>query len=341
MVIGACGYAATGSGAVFDFLKEFPELQMGNDAEFKYTYKIDGLQDLKFHLMQCYSKGSSGDAAIYRFIKASQFYKVPMVLHPVSWKEYKKATDKFLNSIIQSSFIGVENYDYENCSYIKSVLTLGFKKIVAKYFEKVVGKPYNFWPFRTIYISIAPDGFEEKAKEYIRDLIRAMGADPMKPVVLNQPFEGNCPENSFCYFDDPKAIIIDRDVRDIYAAHQKVYYGEGRHMPRQNVKAFVEQFKRVRMTQPKVNTERKMYIQFEEFVLNYDKVSREIISFLGLKNHAYPKKYFNPAKSINNIHIYKKYPDLQKDIEYIEKNLSEYCFDYSQYGEIKHTGKSF
>lgn len=341
MIIGACGYAATGSGAVFDFLKEFPELQIGNDAEFKYTYKIDGLQDLHYHLTERYSKTSSGDAAIRRFIKASKFYKVPIVLHPIRWKPYKRATDVFLNSIIQDTFIGIENYDYENCSYIKSIITLGFKKIVAKYYEKLLGIPYNGWPFKRIYICVEPNDFEEKSKEYIRDILRSMNFDLSKPIVLNQPFEGNCPENSFIYYDDPRAIIIDRDVRDVYAAHQKVYYGEGRHMPRQSVRAFVEQYRQVRIHQPKINTEQKIYIQFEDFILNYDIISQKIIKFLGLKNHVYKKKYFNPHTSINNIQIYKRYPDISKDIKYIEEQLPEYCFDFSKYGEIVHTGNSF
>lgn len=340
MIIGACGYAATGSGAVFDFLKEFAELQIGNDAEFKYTYKIDGLQDLHFHLMEKYSKTSSGDAAILRFIKASKFYKVPKVLHPIPWNLYKPITDTFLQDIIQDSFIGIENYDYENTSYLKSILTLGVKKIVAKYYEKLSGKPYNLWPFRRVYISIEPEDFEEKAKQYIRNIISAMGVDLSRPIVLNQPFEGNCPENSFPYYDNPKAIIIDRDVRDVYAAHQKVYYGEGRHMPRQNIYAFIKQYKGVRCHQSKINTDSKMYVQFEDFILNYEKVSQQIISFLGLKEHTYPKRFFNPSRSINNIQIYRKYPDLENDIKILEDELPEYCFDFSDLN-IKHTGKSF
>ena len=288
MIIGACGYAATGSSAVFDFLKEFEELQVGNDAEFKYTYKIDGLQDLHFHLCEKYSKTSSGDAAILRFRKAANFFKVPFIMKPIPWKIYKKITDKYINSLVQSEFIGIENYDYENCSYIKSFITLGIKKIVAKYYEIITGKPYNFWPFRKLYICVEPEEFMEKSKQYIRDIIKTMGFDLSKPIVLNQPFEGNCPENSFPYFDNPKAIIIDRDVRDVYAAHQKVYFGEGRHMPRQNVKAFVEQYKQVRMHQSKINTEQKLYIQFEDFILRYEDVSKQIIQFLDLKEQPHP-----------------------------------------------------
>lgn len=341
MIIGACGYAATGSSAVFDFLKEFNELQIGNDAEFVYTYKVDGLQDLRYHLTQAYSKGSSGDAAIMRFKKAASFYRVPFVMKPIPRKEYERISEKFLNSIIQGEFIGVENYDFMNRSTLRDIMTLGFKKIIAKYYEKLLGRPYNFWPFRPIYISIEPEKFDEKARQFIRDIIEAMGFDLSRPVVLNQPFEGNCPENSFPFFDNPKAIIIDRDVRDVYAAHQKVYYGEGRHMPRENINTFITQYKGVRCHQPKINTENKIYIQFEEFILEYERVSQEIIKFLDLKNHDNPKKFFNPARSINNIQIYKRYPDLRKDIEILEKELPEYCFDFSRYPEITHTGWSF
>ena len=40
------------------------------------------------------------------------------------------------------------------------------------------------------------------------------------------------------------------------------------------------------------------------------------------------KKYFDPEKSIKTTNIFGNYPEYAKEIEYIEKHLSEYLYDY-------------
>lgn len=45
-----------------------------------------------------------------------------------------------------------------------------------------------------------------------------MGADLSKPICLDQPFSGNNPENSFKFYNNPYAIIVDNDPRDLYLA---------------------------------------------------------------------------------------------------------------------------
>jgi hypothetical protein len=47
--------------------------------------------------------------------------------------------------------------------------------------------------------SIKPDDFERITKQYINDILEAMGADFNKNIVLNQPFPGNDPESSFFF----------------------------------------------------------------------------------------------------------------------------------------------
>ena len=113
----------------------------------------------------------------------------------------------------------------------------------------------------------------------MRSLLKAMGFDLEKPILLNQPFEGNAPEQSFPFYDDPKALIVDRDPRDLYVAIEKIYKEPCYH-PRHDVKLFVEQYRQIRMHQKRENTERKLHIQFEDLVYNYDNVSKQIIEFL-------------------------------------------------------------
>lgn len=75
MFIGVCGYGATGSSALVGLLKEYPELKVCDNAEIQEAFRIDGLQDLEYHLVKQYSRHISGDAAIMRFKKSITYYK--------------------------------------------------------------------------------------------------------------------------------------------------------------------------------------------------------------------------------------------------------------------------
>ena len=67
MIIGSCGYGATGSSVLTDLLREFDDVQVYDEFEFVLAYMVDGLEDLEYHLMKQYAKNCSGDYAIERF----------------------------------------------------------------------------------------------------------------------------------------------------------------------------------------------------------------------------------------------------------------------------------
>ena len=77
----------------------------------------------------------------------------------------QEKTEEFINAITQAKYKGMDNYDYENSSWIKSVLLLGFKKFVIKYYEKIFKKRYRIWPLRELSVSIHPENFYEEAKK--------------------------------------------------------------------------------------------------------------------------------------------------------------------------------
>lgn len=341
MSIGACGYGATGSGALFDFLKEFDEIQVKSEAEFKYTYQVDGLQDLEYHLMKQYSKNASGDMAIKRFLSSINYAYTPFVGQAIPRKKYIKLSKEYAANLYQASWIGMESADYEVGFLPKSITILGFKKFIIPAYEKIFKRSYNTWPLRKMYVAIEPEGFYEKSKKYMNDMIESMGFDMEKPILLNQPFEGNCPENSFPYFQNPKAIVIDRDPRDVFIAHEEVYFGEGRHMPRGDVKAFVQLYGNVRKNQKRIDSDKIIFIRFEDMIYNYEKTSEKIIKFLNLNEHSNPRKYFNPDKSIFNTQLYNKYLKYEDEIKYIEKELHEYLFPFEEYSKIEKFGKTF
>lgn len=343
MFVGVCGYGATGSSAVVGLLKEYPELMVCDKAEIQEAFKVDGLQDLEYHLVKQYSRHISGDAAIVRFKKSITYYKTPVVKKTIPPQMYIKAANKFVDSLIQGSWYGIDNIDYNTGHPLLNFIILLYKKLVFPNYEKLIGHPFDHWPARKMYLSINPEGFYEKAKCYTDELIRASGADPEQTVVFDQVFEGNAPQNCFSFFRDPKAIVVDRDPRDLWlvSKYARDAKGEARFMPRQDVKVFVEYYKRIRENQERKDTDRILFIRFEDAIYNYDETVKRIEAFLGCENHAEPKKYFKPEISINNTRLMDRYPQCKKEIEYIEKMLPEYLFDFSKYPKVDYSGVMF
>ena len=344
MVIGVCGYGFTGSGAVVDLLKEYNEPQVFDNAEIQEAFKVDGLQDLEYHLVKQYSRHISGDAAIKRFLEARGFYKTPVVKKTVAPGDYYKISSEFVDKLIQAEWYGVDNYDYNTKRPLYNFIVLVLKKTWFPLYEKVSGRSYNHWPARKMYLSIRPDKFYEESINYTNSLMRAMGADLSKDIVLDQLFEANAPWNSFPFFSNPKAIVVDRDPRDVFilARHGKRASAETRFMPREDVKAFVKYYKRLRIEKG-ISHDHVIYIQFEDLIYDYDFTVNRIEEFLGYSAHARPKKYFNPEVSMYNTQLFKnpQYAKDKKDIEYIEKYLPEYLYNYSKYNTITNFKQAF
>lgn len=89
-------------------------------------------------------------------------------------------------------------------------------------------------------------------------MIRASGANPEQTVVLIKFLKEMLLKTVFP-FRNPKAIVVDRDPRDLWlvSKYARDAKGEGRFMPRQDVKVFVEYYKRLRESQ-----ERKIPIRY-------------------------------------------------------------------------------
>lgn len=345
MLIGVCGYGATGSSAIVGLLKEYPELCVVDKAEIQETFKTDGLQDLEYHLVKQFSRHMSGDMAIKRYKRSISYYKTPIVKKAIPKEEYLKLSNEFVDSLIQGQWWGIDNIDYDTGHPWLNLIILLFKKIIFPNYEKLTGREYNHWPARKMYLSIKPEAFYKKSIKYTDGLMRAVGADLSKTVVFDQVFEGNAPENSFPFFRDPKAIVIDRDPRDLWllSSYSPRCASEGRFMPRKDVRTYVEYFKQIRKFQDR-NREDVLFIQFEDLIYDYSNTVKTIEAFVGCKDHVYIKKYFQPEKSIANtqLHNNPKYKNhFIEDIAYIEKELKEYLYSFENYPSVNDFGKVF
>lgn len=348
MLIGVCGFTSTGSSAVVDFLKEYDALSVIGDKEFTLPYYPDGLEDLDYHLNSNCSKYTSSVVAIERFRRHMENYWFNQTQSAEKKRKLIDATDGFIEKLVQVSWNGYGSSDlqigggiFSNKSIDKFFYRL-MKGRVIPHLEKLSSNDMDGFLRHRMEFSIRPENFDTEVHYFVKQILSICGADFTKPIVLNQPFSGNDPEKSFKYFDNPVAIVVDRDPRDNYMFAKKFLRRKGRQIPTDTVENFVAYYKNMRNNQPyQIENKRILNVKFEDMVYRYDETVKLINDFCGLNGEKRVRKIFDPNMSINNTQVYKRYPEYAEDIKYIEEMLSEYLYPFEQYGEMEIKGKMF
>lgn len=344
--IGTCGFCGTGSSAVSDYLAEFDENQVLDKFEFTIPYLPDGLADLEYHIMKHATRDDSSSIAIPRFRRFMQFHGMSFIKkYGVKQKDFDNLVESFINEIVQVRFNSVRRsfpllYPSKFYSYF------GWHIMREKMFPQMRKHGIDatkYWPCQEVEVSVCPDTFEQASRKFIKDLLLLMGADFQRNLVLDQPFSGNDPTSSFHYFDNPKAIVVDRDPRDNYLFTKFVLNKRHvNHMPVDSVEHFVEYYRTLRYHQPyKEPTEKLLLLHFEEMVYDYDNATQKIRDFVGLSDNPRPMSIFVPKMSMANTQLFKRYPEFANDIQYIEEQLPEFLFDFTPFPEPDLTGKMF
>lgn len=339
MIIGACGFGSTGSSAVSDYLKEFNQFQVLDKIEFTWVSSVDGLIDLDFHLNHPHNRTTDSIYAIERYRQLCERKFVSFQRAGMLPSEFKKSVDSFLGAIIQTS------WKWDSPKH-KSNWDKKFRKFVKSHFvsrwEIKNGKQWNRYPYEDVYLSVMPENFDNASKKHVKELLEGIGADFSKPIILDQPFPGNNPQSCFKFYDDPYAIVVDRDPRDNYVFARTKLLGKWHLMPVEPVEEFVKYYRALRKNQPYIQkNERILTLKFEDMVYHYDETTARLREFLHLPTNPNPKSIFDPTISMPNTQVWKRFPQFTKDVEYIERELPEYLFDYTGCPEPDPNGKMF
>ena len=341
--VGVCGYSSSGSSAFIDFLREFDETQILDNFEFQLVHLPDGLEDLEFHVRN-YHHYKSSIIAINRFRK---FIKTINFM-PASGEEIDKITDVFLKKIIQYS---CNSSGFYTDRYIHSKLEKLALKLIKKIFrKKKTNKIYYTFKKQFSYkmeLSIMSKDFDEASKRFVSDILDAMGRKYQSPggvIVLDQAFETCNPVKSFKFFENPIALIIDRDPRDNYLFTKNFLQprGVGNIIPCDNVDDYIKYFRLVRQCPPDLRERGDIiFLNFEELVYDYENTTKKVADFVGVTKHAHKGEFFKPTHSRNNSQLFRKYNGFESDIKKIEKELSEYIFPFENYPDIEPEGGMF
>lgn len=336
-MIGICGLGYSGSGALTDFLKEFDSVKVYDEIEFDFVYAPDGVEDLYYHLCENPVRYLSGNTAIKRFINLKKdFSRNSSAYMKATNGKFAEITDKYLESLIQVRWIGSDAYEKITSGEIRKTIKYRIGGRIDDITQRKNGNKGSHFSYSNMYLSVEPENFIELSKQYLIDIMNAMSVDWKSKIVLNQPFPSNNPERYYKYYDDPMCIIVDKDPRDQYILAKKILKRNGSFIPTENVEDFIAYYQKMHEEQSKA-----VRINFEDLIYEYDKTIEVLKSQLGVGTHTYPRRYFDPAISINNTQLFKRYPEYKDDIKIIENKLGKYLFQFEKYDEIEFTMESF
>ena len=344
MIIGACGFGSTGSSAVTDYLKEFGKINVIDTIEFTWVSAVDGLIDLDYHLNHPHGRTRDSIVAIQRYRNLCERVAKKLVRLGVEQQFFMNSVNCFLDSVITTKWKWYGITPPTRPLWDQTLRKIIKKTNVISKWEIKNGRQWERYPYEDVCLSVRPESFDFLAKQHVMEIINSIRHSDCGDIVMDQPFPGNNPQACFKFFEDPYAIVVDRDPRDNYVfGRTKLLTKPFSHlMPTNSVVDFVKYYKSLRDKQPyKEKNPRILRVQFEDMVYNYETTTMKIRNFLHLPDNPHPKSIFDPAISMPNTQIWKRFPQFTEDIKYIEQMLPEYLFDFTGYPEPDLNGKMF
>ena len=322
------GYYATGSSAVLDFFKDMKNTLILDIDEVRFLQDPYGVSDLEFNLVENPHRHNSPNAIklfkreVCRLEqnKRSAYFKMFN-------GQFKKISFEYIDQLVDFSFLGYCHTDEHNLAGLSKVL-FKIKKIFGKFLH--FSEAHNYLPKNVDYCSWpTEDKFLDATKQYTKKLTAAasLNAENLKLIAYDQLIPASNAKRYLRYLDDAKLIIVDRDPRDIYT---QIACLRPDHVIPTDISQFCLWYRKTRLLSDAcLNSENIMHVDFEDFVREFEGCAHRICDFIGIpfdeKKHVC--KCFDPAKSINNVHVYKKYPQISKQIKIIEKELNEYLIN--------------
>lgn len=341
MVISTCGFGATGSSAVTDYLKEYDGIIVKDDIEFAYVDGVDGLLYLERAVMNPFCRTIDSIYAIKRFMEMVDRRKRAYQRVGLSAEDFKRSAERFIDAITMAKWYWVDgrkNFRYKSRYFFHQYM---LRKVIPKR-ELKSGHREQCWPLTEVRLSVRPDNFYDAARKHIDEIMTGIGLNQDGIIALDQAFPGNNPQACFPFYKDPYAVVVDRDPRDLYVFGKTKLMGKMRFFPVEKVEDFITYYRCLRKGQPYEQTHpRILKIRFEDMVYEYDRTTTKLREFLHLPENPRPKSVFDPSLSIANTQVFKRYPQFADDVKKIEEALPEYLFDFSKYPEPDFNKKMF
>jgi len=335
------GYYGTGSSAIIDLLTEFDNIEIALGKRYEHVLFLchDGLLDLEQRLFGENSNQMIRDVAINEFIK--EMYKQND--HFFGWygsyryifgQKFKALVDKFVDNI--SAIGGQDLFSHTTgirYSPIKAMLQIG-AAILKGYKITKLGRVYVYDKKKTRYLIVDHDTFIRHAQQFVSAYFQLCYKQNHTMIYDHILLPEQCGA-MHKFFPEDKLIIVDRDPRDVYFSAYHVWnsakFGAQQAPFPLGVEAFCSNWKMMhKRAERAANSKHVKIIHFEDLVYKTDQTIEDICNFIGLniENQRFPKRNFDPSKSIKNTQIFRSKSEFKNECSIIEQQLEKYLYEF-------------
>lgn len=344
MNIVVTGYFGSGSSAVLDLLSEYSSVgSIVKDKEGGYEhttlYHPGGLFDLEDKLLMGNDIHSS-DEALRIFKREMKRLNDNNFGWYGSFKEL--FGDRF-EAILENFIQGLKPFEISQRYYgqCKKVIFNPLKIPVQVAAKVLMGRTIYEWGRQYIYKSgyhnmIVTFPSEEEfycaAREFVSDLMELYSEQGKANTVFDRLLLCHNLYRIPKYFsDDFRVIRVQRDIRDVYFFNKYLWQeiNAGSMYPKK-IDEFIDYWNRINAMEKPVSDARILTINFEDLIYHYEETVKMIENHCNLReeDHFEAKTKFIPEKSIKNTQVYKIREQWKDELEIIEKELSEYLYDF-------------
>lgn len=337
-VITTTGFYGTGSSAITDLFSEMDNVCVKGDYEFRIFCDPDGLSDLEYNLVDNPNRHNTSNA-IKRFKKQAEFMNGGKYIKRYNKffeeeEAFLRLTYQYIDDISLFKYVGhwyFDVYERGKMFWLMSRCCSAVRRAVNKIIP--AGKKRDFWIPLKNEICYAGTYDEKKfltsTCNYTDALLDKFNTEKKEYTMLDQLVPPTNLVRYSRYFSDIVIFVVERDPRDLYLL-EKLYW-KGKVAPAYNVKVFCDWYewtrKQFELFELPTNA---LKVQFEDLIYDYNNTVKRIMDFVGIeeKHHIFPKSKLNPEISMKNTRIWKKFPEFEEDVRYIENRLSKYCYIY-------------
>ena len=341
MIITTTGFFNTGSSAITHILKEFNDVKLADDVyEVRIIYDPDGIDDLRYHLIDCPHRQNSS-FALKKFKKFIDYNSNIFSNHHyelICEHNFKKISYEYINSLSYFTFKSNSHIEVYERGVLFTFINRLFQKIIRFFRNKLrikISKDSLISNKTNQYATIIDKSlFFSQTKKYIGIILDYCNKNKSEFTVVDQLIPPSNFHRYSEYLPNDKLVVfvVDRDPRDLYVICK--YFLKTSAIPCYNHEVFCKWYKWTRH-QYTIDDDPSFVhrIQFEDLIYNYNETRIKIANICGLDLSKCDNLgvFFDPSKSINNTQVWYRYPKSKKEIEYIQHELSEYCFDFEKY----------
>jgi hypothetical protein len=339
-ILTCASFYGTGSSAITDFYSECDGICSLGNGEYRFLWDPDGVADLEYNIVENNNRHNSG-YAIKRFIRyMKQQKKYGYGLYDVFEPELESTIQSYLQNLIElesTTWWNQERMDRGRIFVaIDRIYSLAMRLLHG---ELKSERRYSLLQKteKGYYTAIDEETFLAATQEFVENLLNLANPNKKEILLVDQLVPPTNTSRYIRYGKNIQAVVVDRDPVDLYLLEKNVWkWGV---IPVNNAQEYVKWFKITRKYASSKNEDSNhiLRIQFEDLIYEYDKTTKLLLDFAGLKkeSHIKPKAFFNPAISIKNTNLAKLYPENKKDIDYIRQELSEYCYPFEKYSPME------